>query len=273
MKKGIKIMAVALGAFVALQTGSAFLSPKADAAFVTAQIKASEKSFTKEELEAKKTEYKAQKIEAKEYFKEIKSGFGSADKDTKKEILAEIASVKAEIKDDSIGVFVRGKEIDFDKYDGVKPKIENSRTLIPIRAISEALGAEVVWNEETQEITITRGENIVILTIGSTTVKVNGEEEECEVAPKIENGRTLVPVRIVSEALKEKVEWDSASRTVIIEEDEEKAEEVIVDNFDVEDFEEKPLEEIIMEEMLQEEEEPTPEDLEIGVYDDTEEAE
>ena len=176
------------------------------------------KKFTKEELETREKEYREKRLETKEYFAEIKINFGKSDAETKKLILAEIAELKEALKDYSIGVFVRGIEIDFEKYNNVKPRIENNRTLVPIRAVTESLGAEVEWDEETQTITISKGENIVVLQIGSTTVTVNGTEQECEVAPKIEKDRTLVPLRIISEALKENVEWDENSKTVIIEE-------------------------------------------------------
>lgn len=176
------------------------------------------KKFTKEELETRKKEYREKRLESKEYFAEIKINFGKADAETKKLILAEIAELKEALKDYSIGVFVKGIEIDFEKYNNVKPRIENNRTLVPIRAVTESLGAKVEWDEETQTITISKGENIVVLQIGSTTVTVNGTEQECEVAPEIENGRTLVPLRIISESLDENVEWDENSKTVIIEE-------------------------------------------------------
>lgn len=133
--------------------------------------------------------------------------------------MSEIAEVKKELKDESIGVFARGKEIDFGKYDNVRPRIENNRTLVPIRAITESLGAEVTWDEETQTITITKDGNEVVLQIGSTSILVNGVEVECEVAAKIENGRTLVPLRIISEALRKTVDWDEESGTIIIEDD------------------------------------------------------
>lgn len=177
------------------------------------------RKFTKEELETKRAEYKEKHIDAKAYFEEIKEGFSKADKETRKHILSEIAEVKKELKDESIGVFARGKEIDFGKYDNVRPRIENNRTLVPIRAVTESLGAEVTWDEETQTITITKDGNEVVLQIGSTSILVNGVEVECEVAAKIENGRTLVPLRIISEALRKTVDWDEESGTIIIEDD------------------------------------------------------
>lgn len=185
-----------------------------------------ERKFTKEELLSKRTEFKEKRMEVREYLKEIKLGFAEADAETRKLILEDIAVAKKELKDYSIGVFANGKEVDFEKYDGVKPHIENNFTLVPIRAITEALGAEVEWIAEENKVVITKGENRVVLEIGSVIVLVNGEAQECEVAPRIENNRTLVPIRIVSEALREKVEWDAESQTIIIEEEIEEPLEV-----------------------------------------------
>ena len=114
----------------------------------------------------------------------LEFGLTQAFKETRKAILEEIANVKKELKDESIGVFARGKEVDFEKYDGVKPCIENNRTLVPIRAITEALDAEVEWVNETRQVIITKSENEIILTIGSTKVLVKGKIPEASVWKK-----------------------------------------------------------------------------------------
>jgi len=216
------------------------------------------RKFTKEELFTKRVEFKEKRIEAREYFKEIKLGFAEADAETRKLILEEIAAAKKELKDYSIGVFARGKEVDFEKYDGVKPRIENNRTLVPIRAITEALGAEVEWVAEENKVIITKGENQIILEIGSVIVLVNGETQECEVAPKIEKNRTLVPLRIVSESLRQKVEWDDESQTIVIEEE-------IEEPADVEEAEEIEKTEELLEEAPEEKPEKEKKDKEIPV--------
>ena len=83
------------------------------------------------------------KAEADEVINDLRDIFQDAPKEDRKEILGEIAEIKKELKDDSIGMFMRGKHVDFDKYDGVKPEIVKDRTLIPLRAVSETLGAQV----------------------------------------------------------------------------------------------------------------------------------
>jgi len=181
----------------------------------------SKSKVVKEELEKKKQERKEARLEAKDYIRGLKEIFKDADKATKKEILAEISGIKKELKDYSIGVFVKGLDIDFEKYDNIKPVIENNRTLIPIRAISESLGAEVAWNAETKIITIKKDDIEIILEIDNKIATVNGVEKELEVAPKISNNRTLVPIRFISENLNLDVEWDEDSKTIVIEQQEQ----------------------------------------------------
>ena len=182
------------------------------------------RKFNKEDLFEKREKFRGKHIQPREYLDEIKVDFEDADEETRKLILEEIAAAKKELNDETIDVFAHGKNIDFDKYDGVKPRIENERTIVPVRAIAEALDAEVEWIAEENKVIITKGEYQVVLEIGNMTVLVNGEEQECEVAPKIEDGRTLVPVRIISEGMKKKVDWDNESQTIVIED--EAAEEV-----------------------------------------------
>jgi hypothetical protein len=85
--------------------------------------------------------------------------------------------------------------------------MENDRTLLPLRHVSEALGAEVGWNAETKKVSIKDGANTIELAIGDTVAKVNGKDVTLDVAPKIINDYTYVPVRFVGESLGCKVGW------------------------------------------------------------------
>ena len=118
--------------------------------------------------------------------------------------------------EDDIKIFVNGTQIDFSKYDNVMPVIENGRTLVPVRAVSETLHCEVLWHDDTQEIDITKGDIFVKLTIGNTTAYVNGEQIQLDTAPDIRSGRTLVPLRFIAESLKLNVDWNGDSRTITI---------------------------------------------------------
>ena len=85
------------------------------------------------------------------------------------------------------------------------PYIANDRTYVPFRALGEALGAEVVWDNDARTVTYTLGNTEVVMTIDETTYTVNGEEKTMDVAPVITGDRTYVPVRFVGEALGFKV--------------------------------------------------------------------
>ncbi len=119
--------------------------------------------------------------------------------------------------DNDIKVFVNGVRIDFSKYDNVMPIIENGRTLVPVRAVSESLSAKVVWHDDTEKIDITKDGIFINLTVGDSTAYVDGEQHQLDVAPSIVSDRTLVPLRFISESLRLNVSWDDNSKTITIE--------------------------------------------------------
>ncbi len=96
------------------------------------------------------------------------------------------------------------------------PVIENDRTLIPVRFVSEELGADVVWNDTDKTVLIKKGDKSLFLKIDSRIVSYNNDEfyQLSDVAPKIINERTYVPVRLVSNALGVFIDWDNETRTV-----------------------------------------------------------
>ena len=85
------------------------------------------------------------------------------------------------------------------------PYVAKDRTFVPFRALGEAIGADVVWDNDARTVTYTLGKTEVVMTIGETTYTVNGEEKTMDVAPEITGERTYVPVRFVGEALGFKV--------------------------------------------------------------------
>lgn len=111
-----------------------------------------------------------------------------------------------------VRVLVNGRQVQFD----VAPVIESGRTLVPMRAILEAIGATVKWDGATRTVTATRGGTTAILTIGSRTARINGQRVTLDVPAKVVDGRTLVPLRFLSERLGEKVDWDGQTRTITI---------------------------------------------------------
>jgi hypothetical protein len=106
-------------------------------------------------------------------------------------------------------VNVDGKELTFD----VPPTIENGHVLVPVRAIFEALGAQVTWGGSL--VTATKGSTSIKLEIGGHAF-INDVPVTLDVPAKIVNGRMLVPLRFVSEALGAKVDWDGSTQTVTI---------------------------------------------------------
>ncbi|MGN1115221.1 MAG: copper amine oxidase N-terminal domain-containing protein, partial [Candidatus Ornithomonoglobus sp.] len=99
--------------------------------------------------------------------------------------------------------------------------IKNDVTLVPLRAVAEALNANIQWDDRLKKITMTKDDKAVIMQIDNKNATVNGKKYALESAPEINNDRTMVPLRFISEALDSDVEWDSNSRTVIIENDDE----------------------------------------------------
>lgn len=91
------------------------------------------------------------------------------------------------------------------------------RTFVPVRFIGENLGAYIGWDGTARKVTYLGGDTRIDLWIGRKTALVNGREMTLDAAPYIDrNGRTLVPVRFVSEAMGASVAWDGATRTVTI---------------------------------------------------------
>ena len=98
----------------------------------------------------------------------------------------------------------------------VAPKIANSRTMLPARLVSEALGAVVAWDGEARTVTITKGDVTIVITIDSDIALVNGEEVKLDSPAFIENDRTYTPMRFIAENLDATVDWEEATQRVII---------------------------------------------------------
>ena len=113
---------------------------------------------------------------------------------------------------DDITVTVNDEVLSFD----VMPQIIDDRTVMPMRAIFEALGADVSWDGETRTVTAVKDDTTIKMTIGSNVMYVNDMPIELDVAPLIIDERTLVPGRAVAESLGADVSWDGETRTVII---------------------------------------------------------
>ena len=98
-------------------------------------------------------------------------------------------------------IIVNGDKVAID----AAPIVQNDRTYVPFRALAEAFGAEVAYDEATQAVTAELNGVTVVMTIGSATYTVNGTEQTMDVAPFITGSRTMVPVRFAAEAFGIKV--------------------------------------------------------------------
>lgn len=96
------------------------------------------------------------------------------------------------------------------------PYTKNGRTMVPVRIISERFGAEVGWDGEKQEVSIKKDDKEIILTIGSEIAYVNGEALTLDAAPEEIGGRTMVPIRFISENLGMKVKYIAPTEHVYI---------------------------------------------------------
>ena len=113
-----------------------------------------------------------------------------------------------------VSVTVDGKKVVFPD---AKPFIdENGRTLIPVRFVTEDLGATVEWNAQDREVYITKESTRIMIRIDERNIVVNGKIKTMDTKAIIKDDRTYVPIRYVAEELGATVGWDAATRTVII---------------------------------------------------------
>ncbi|MDR2615279.1 MAG: phosphate ABC transporter substrate-binding protein PstS family protein [Oscillospiraceae bacterium] len=96
------------------------------------------------------------------------------------------------------------------------PVVKGGRTLVPVRVITETLGAAVSWNQSSKRVTVETAGFTVVFTIGSKTYTVNGASKTLEVAPEISNSRTLVPIRALAESIGAEVNYDAASNKATV---------------------------------------------------------
>lgn len=127
--------------------------------------------------------------------------------------------------EEEITVLINGSRVAFDQ----PPIIVHDRTMVPMRAVFEKLNLMVQWFGEEQRITAVDDNINITMFIDEPYIYVNGEGRRIDAAPFIVNDRTLVPLRAISESVGGQVEWDSASRTVTIEIEEESAPDNISD--------------------------------------------
>lgn len=120
------------------------------------------------------------------------------------------------LKLDSPNMSVDGVNQEVDPGRGTSPMTISGRTMVPIRAVVEAMGGAVGWDGASQKITLTARGNVVEMWMGKTDIKINGVSAKMDVAPASKNSRTFVPVRFAAENLNCKVDWINSTKEAVI---------------------------------------------------------
>jgi hypothetical protein len=113
---------------------------------------------------------------------------------------------------DSVTGYIDGKEVLLD----APAKIINNRAMVPVRLVSESIGARVDWDYDNREVTINSGGKYIKLYIDSKIASAGNKEITLDAAPTILNGRTMVPIRFIAEYFGSQVTWDDRTRSVVI---------------------------------------------------------
>mgnify|MGYP000588684866 CR=1 FL=1 len=112
-----------------------------------------------------------------------------------------------------IYVKFEGRYLGFD----VPPIIEDGSTLVPMRFLFEQMGADVEWDGKTQTATATLDNKAVTFSIDNVNARINNKPAKMDVPARLVNGKTMVPLRFLSENMGYDVDWDADSRTAIIQ--------------------------------------------------------
>lgn len=105
---------------------------------------------------------------------------------------------------------INGQPVAIDENKAVVPYIDEAdRTLVPLRFIAESFDAAVNYDDKTREIEIKIGDSTIKMNAGSSEYSVNGEAKTMDTKPVVENDRTMVPLRALSEALSKKIDYFS----------------------------------------------------------------
>lgn len=133
---------------------------------------------------------------------------------SRKLLILLLCALGASISAQSIKVVVNGSELAFE---GTQPQVFHGRVLVPLRSVFEELGANVRYSPYVKAVVAEKGTTYIEMAIGDRTVRVNASTVRIDSAVRVIEGRTLVPLRFVSETLGAKVRWDSSTRTVTID--------------------------------------------------------
>ena len=113
-------------------------------------------------------------------------------------------------------MIIDGKETEVDPGRNTTPIIQSDRTILPVRAVVEALGGEVSWDGETNTATLKYADSEIRLVINSRTAYLNGQEQTLDVTPVIIDDRTYLPIRFIAEGFGWGVDWNANTKEVTV---------------------------------------------------------
>jgi len=184
-----------------------------------AEISGDEAAITslKEQLEALKTEqgdYKAQMKEKIAQMQQVmKEKYTVEELELLKTVSESLSSLENVEAVPVENILVGKGNLKFD----TPPVIKDGRTLIPVRAISEAMGATVEYNAEEKIVIITKDDKIITFNLAENKVYVGEDEAAIDVPAEVMNNRTMVPLRFIAENLGLTVEYDTETQTIQIQ--------------------------------------------------------
>lgn len=128
-------------------------------------------------------------------------------------VVPELSRPAIKLTIDKKAATVNGAQVKLD----TAPIALSGVTYLPLRFIADAMGAEVAWDQASKKVTVLRGDKLLELQIGSADMIAGGIRQPAPAAPLIRDGRTLVPLRLISEQLGLKVNWDGATKSVTVQ--------------------------------------------------------
>jgi len=123
--------------------------------------------------------------------------------------------VRPAVHEGVIGVYYNGQRVAFPDQ---QPEIVDDRTLIPVRGVFEEMGAQVDWDAASSTAIISKGDVVIKVQIGNNIMQVGGSQVELDVSAQLIGGRTMVPLRAISQALGAEIGWVGAVPAVMISE-------------------------------------------------------
>ncbi|WP_276352391.1 family 10 glycosylhydrolase [Cohnella caldifontis] len=111
-----------------------------------------------------------------------------------------------------IRIYLDGQRIDSDVPPYIKPKV--GFTMVPVRVVSQGMGATVAWTQKSQTVTVNRNGVSIVMKVGQNTATAGGKTVALDAPPELNRGRVMVPLRFIGESLGLQVEWNAANRWI-----------------------------------------------------------